>query len=147
MYTVVYRRPNAPARPDRVPVPVPTNASAIERERAYQASFEPQRAWERNWNARENHTDRGAAIAACRDAYYAGGCGTQVFGPHGVEFIIYCSIREVVIEEERVDHTPEQLCNECGAQVPIGFAAPCPTCKTTGMYQVYTSRMVRREIA
>ena len=115
MYTVVYQRPNAPVRPDRVPVPVPANASAAERERAYQASFEPQRGWERDWNAREDHSDRAAAIAACRDAYYAGGRGTQVFGPHGVEFTIYSSrFGGVVIEQERVEYV---VCDS------VGFAA------------------------
>lgn len=146
MYTVSYRRPNAPRKPGRAVVPIAPGASMQERERAYQASFAPEREWDRTWNVREDHTNRDAAIAACRDAYAAGAIGTQVFGPTGVEFSICRSRSGATIEQERVEHAPEQYCNECGAKVPIGFAAPCPTCRTSGMYQIYTSRMIDREI-
>lgn len=146
MYTVTYQRPNAPPKPSRAIVPAAPGASAQERERAYQASFAPEREWERTWKVREDHTDRDAAITACRNAYYAGAIGTQVFGPTGVEFSIYRARTGGAIEQERVEHAPEQYCNECGAHVPIGFAAPCPTCRTSGMYQIYTSRMIDREI-
>lgn len=125
MYKVSFILPNAPAMPK---------------------GYAAYKAWLAEFGRKIMHTDHDQAIAACREAFYTGAEATQVFGPRGVEFSIYANTKGTITEQERIDHAPEMLCNECGARVEMNHTGRCPQCKTAGMFQVYTSRMINREI-